>query len=210
MSKEYEIKTKIEQEQWLLLKMLFLLGYNLQIYLMGGNWLLVGGDFSWWGRDEQIFRWCWEDSPPSPSKGNPDLHSRLRCFTMFFILDIKFRVANIKWNLCQNTATFQSMTSPVDKICTNMQTSVEYYLLSWVLASMCSSSQKSWILFSVYMQGSCAQFLESYMNSNDFAVYCHKFFCLYAWKVWFYLMISKLNPSFNFHKEDLVLFRIIR
>ena len=187
MSKEYEIKTKIEQEQWLLLKMLFLLGYNLQIYLMGGNWLLVGGDFSWWGRDEQIFRWCWEDSPPSPSKGNPDLHSRLRCFTMFFILDIKFRVANIKWNLCQNTAKSQNMTSLVDKICTNslvekictnMQTSTGYYLLNWVLASVCSCSQKSWILFSVYLQGSCAQFSESYMNSNDFAVYCHKFFLL--------------------------------
>ena len=31
MSKEYEIKTKMEQEQELLLKMLFLLGYNLKI-----------------------------------------------------------------------------------------------------------------------------------------------------------------------------------
>ena len=29
MSKEYQIKTKMEQEQWLPLKMLFLLGYNL-------------------------------------------------------------------------------------------------------------------------------------------------------------------------------------
>ena len=29
--KEYEIKTKIEQEQWQQLKMLFLLGYNLKI-----------------------------------------------------------------------------------------------------------------------------------------------------------------------------------
>ena len=31
VSKEYEIKTKIEQEQQLQLKMLFLLGYNLKI-----------------------------------------------------------------------------------------------------------------------------------------------------------------------------------
>ena len=31
VSKEYEIKTKMEQEQWLQLKMLFLLGYNLKI-----------------------------------------------------------------------------------------------------------------------------------------------------------------------------------
>ena len=31
VSKEYEIKTKMEQKQWLQLKMLFLLGYNLKI-----------------------------------------------------------------------------------------------------------------------------------------------------------------------------------
>ena len=30
-SKEYEIKTKMEQQQWLQLKMLFLLGYNMKI-----------------------------------------------------------------------------------------------------------------------------------------------------------------------------------
>ena len=30
-SKEYEIKTKMEQQQWLQLKMLLLLGYNLKI-----------------------------------------------------------------------------------------------------------------------------------------------------------------------------------
>ena len=43
--KEYEIKTKMVQE-WLQLKMLFLLGYNLKIFIYGGvgveNWLLVG------------------------------------------------------------------------------------------------------------------------------------------------------------------------
>ena len=43
VSKEYEIKTKIEQEQWLLLKKLFLLVYNLKIYLMGGWGLTFGG-----------------------------------------------------------------------------------------------------------------------------------------------------------------------
>ena len=48
---------------------------------------------------------------------------------MFVILDIKFGVANIKWNLCQNTVKFQNMTNLVGKICTNMQTSKEYYLL---------------------------------------------------------------------------------
>ena len=31
VSKEYEINTKMEQEQWLQLKLLFLLGYNLKI-----------------------------------------------------------------------------------------------------------------------------------------------------------------------------------
>ena len=31
VSKEYEIKTKMQQEQWLQLEMLFLLGYNLKI-----------------------------------------------------------------------------------------------------------------------------------------------------------------------------------
>ena len=31
VSKKYEIKTEMEQEQWLLVKMLFLLGYNLKI-----------------------------------------------------------------------------------------------------------------------------------------------------------------------------------
>ena len=31
VSKEYEIKTKMEQEQWLQLKLLFLLGYILKI-----------------------------------------------------------------------------------------------------------------------------------------------------------------------------------
>ena len=167
-------------------------------------WYLLG----WWG----------EDSPTSPSRKNPDLHSSLRfslfqgnSYTMFVILDIKFGVANIKWNLCQNTVKFQNMTSLVDKICTNIQTSMGYYLLNWVLASVCSCSQKSWILFTV---STCRAVMHSFQNliwtANDFAVYYHKFFCLCAWQVWFYLMLSKLNPSFNFHKEDLVLSRIIR
>ena len=33
VSKEYEIKTKMVQEQWLQLKMMFLLGYNLKIVI---------------------------------------------------------------------------------------------------------------------------------------------------------------------------------
>ena len=49
---------------------------------------------------------------------------------MFVILDIKFHVPNIKWNLWQNIVKFQNMTSLVDKIYTNIQTSTGYYLLN--------------------------------------------------------------------------------
>ena len=35
---------------------------------------------------------------------------------MFAMLDVKFRVANIKWNLRLNTVKFQNMTNLVDKI----------------------------------------------------------------------------------------------
>ena len=60
------IKTKIEQGQWLLLKMVFLLCYKLKIAILckgeEGNWLLVGGDFSRWGNDKQIFGWWGKDS----------------------------------------------------------------------------------------------------------------------------------------------------
>ena len=49
---------------------------------------------------------------------------------MFVILGFKFRFANVKWNLCQNTVKFQKMTSLLDKICTNMQTSMRYDLLN--------------------------------------------------------------------------------
>ena len=88
MSKEYEIKTKIEQEQWLLLQMLFLLGYTLKICLMQG-----GGIDVWW---EGIFLGGEEMSKflaggesihpttpphlPSPIRENPDPHSSLRFF----------------------------------------------------------------------------------------------------------------------------------
>ena len=41
MSTEYESKTKMEQEQWLQLKVLFLLGYN--------QLLFSGGIVFWWG-----------------------------------------------------------------------------------------------------------------------------------------------------------------
>ena len=39
---------------------------------------------------------------------------------MLVLLDIKFPVANIKWNLSQNTVKFQNMSSIVVKMCTNL------------------------------------------------------------------------------------------
>ena len=95
VSKEYQSKTKMVQEQWLQLKMQLLLGYNLKIVIQWGeNWLVVvvvvvvvvvgGGNTNlvggvYWGEiflgrgrrgwNEQIF--SWGDSPPSPSRENP-------------------------------------------------------------------------------------------------------------------------------------------
>ena len=44
ISKEYEIKTKMEQKQWLLLKILFLLSYALKIVVQLGGSIFGGGD----------------------------------------------------------------------------------------------------------------------------------------------------------------------
>ena len=49
------------------------------------------------------------------------------------MLDIKLRFANIKWDLCQSTVKFQNMTTLVDKIYTNIQTSMG--LLSFKLST---------------------------------------------------------------------------
>ena len=49
MYKEYEIKIKMTQVQWLELKMKFLLGYNMKIVILWGGggergeWLTFGG-----------------------------------------------------------------------------------------------------------------------------------------------------------------------
>ena len=95
VSKEYKIKIKIEKEQWLQLKILFLLGYNLKTVVLwgggvdfwweeGGNTNLVEGEsfgrarFSRWERvNEQIFGLWWGLSPPpplphAPIRENPD------------------------------------------------------------------------------------------------------------------------------------------
>ena len=87
MTKEYEIKTKIEQEHWLQLKMLFLLGYNWKLLFSGGwSWLLVErgrGIKIWWferiflvggggGAGEWAnFRPVGGDSPPHPPTSIP-------------------------------------------------------------------------------------------------------------------------------------------
>ena len=94
MTKEYEIKTKIEQEHWLQLKMLFLLGYNWKLLFSGGwSWLLVErgrGIKIWWferiflvggggggggGGDGQIFGRA-EGAPPSPPFPPPPIPLR--------------------------------------------------------------------------------------------------------------------------------------
>ena len=59
---------------------------------------------------------------------------------MFVILDIKFRVANFKWNLLISRG---------------------YYLLNWPLPSLCSCFQKVWILFTVY---TCRAVVRSFQN----------------------------------------------
>ena len=71
VTKEYEIKTKMEKEKWLQPKMLFLLGFDLKIVFSGGrNKNLVGGIFLGGGGgrvNEQIIGW-WGggDSPILP------------------------------------------------------------------------------------------------------------------------------------------------
>ena len=52
--KEHEIKTKMEQEQWLHLRMLFLLGYNLKIIIWWGG----GGGRGGVGRGKGL-TFCW-------------------------------------------------------------------------------------------------------------------------------------------------------
>ena len=85
MSKEYEIKPKMVQEQWLQLQMTFLLGYNLK-RLFSRDELTFGGKGIniWLGGGRGIFPvgggiskfWAGEEPPPpiSPSRENPAHH----------------------------------------------------------------------------------------------------------------------------------------
>ena len=63
MSKEYEIKTKMEWEQWLQLKMMFLFCYNLKVVIWGGG---RGGGVSRWGMEWANFQLVEELPPSSP------------------------------------------------------------------------------------------------------------------------------------------------
>ena len=66
-----EIKIEMELEEWLQLKMLFLLGYNLKIFLWWcreltfGGGMGDGGSGEWkiGGGNEQSFGWCEGDLP---------------------------------------------------------------------------------------------------------------------------------------------------
>ena len=81
-NKEYEIRTKMEQEQWLQLRMLFLLGYNLKIviwckcvYVCLCLSVWEGIDFRWggvgWGNNFLAGgRGTPSMSPPTPNREN--------------------------------------------------------------------------------------------------------------------------------------------
>ena len=83
MSKEYEIKTKMEQEQLLQLKMLFLLGYwviTWKLLFRAGGMTFGGEGVGGGGREWAIFQLVWWDFPPSSSQENPAI------MQLFFLL----------------------------------------------------------------------------------------------------------------------------
>ena len=82
MSKEYEIKTKMEQEQLLQLKMLFLLGYWVITWklLFRAGGMTFGGEGVGGGGEWAIFQLVWWDFSPSSSKENPAITQ------LFFLL----------------------------------------------------------------------------------------------------------------------------
>ena len=83
MSKEYEIKTKMEQEQLLQLKMLFLLGYwviTWKLLFRAGGMTFGGGGVGGGGGEWAIFQLVWWDFPPSSSQENPAI------MQLFFLL----------------------------------------------------------------------------------------------------------------------------
>ena len=82
-------------------------------------------------------------------------------------------------------------------------------VLNWVLASMCSCSQKSWILFAV---STCRTVVHSFQNliwtAMTLLFTATSFFSLVCTAVlWYYLILTQLNPIFSFHQEDLLFSR---
>ena len=83
MSKEYEIKTKMEQEQLLQLKMLFLLGYwviTWKLLFRAGGMTFGGEGVGGGGGEWAICQLVWWDFSPSSSKENPAITQ------LFFLL----------------------------------------------------------------------------------------------------------------------------
>ena len=69
---EYEVKIKMVQEQWLQLKMKFLLVYNMKFVIKWGEWTLggVGGGSSRGGGMSKCSA-SREGLPQTPNKENP-------------------------------------------------------------------------------------------------------------------------------------------
>ena len=77
----------MEQEQWLQLKILFLLGYNLKIVIhLGEDKNLVGGRGFLGAGYQRIFGW-WGNSPNLPSRENPvPIIFASKSFRIFFYI----------------------------------------------------------------------------------------------------------------------------
>ena len=106
LSKVYEIKTKMEQVQWLQLKMLFLLSYNLKLLLSRdwGGWLLVGftglGNFSRWGGEWASFWLVGGTPPPSAPVGKTLMFDYLTKTSVINLTEFIVNSINcIAWNL---------------------------------------------------------------------------------------------------------------
>ena len=85
VSEEYEIKTKMVQEQWLQLKMTFL------FFFIGLNWLLVGGNKNLVGRGWMRKFLVGGETPPFPQYGKPCINFA----NMFLYTMLKLRAHHI-------------------------------------------------------------------------------------------------------------------
>ena len=111
--KEYEVKIKVVQEQWLHLKMKFLLGYNMKIIIWWGY-------FSRW-REWPIFQLVGGGIPlitPSPSsRENPAQRlnrfdaSEKCCFSFFLVFPILsgHKLEHFPWGHQKQVGKFQNL-----------------------------------------------------------------------------------------------------